>query len=589
MQTHRILRPRRSPPWTNAAVVLMLLLTGGFTARAELRLANIFNDYMVLQQENPVRVWGWAVPGGEVSVRFGDQTRSAKADDAGFWQVELAPLAATFDERELTVTSGEESVSVMHVLVGEVWLCSGQSNMVWSVTADTEWDLESESYDYPAVRYCEINPRSTTQPQEDLHRRPRWLPLKAGDKGIREVSGVAFYFAARLHRYLKVPVGIVHNAWGGTTGEAWTSRATLDSLPQLRELLAHWDRRIAGWPQERERRVAEYASKVEQARRDGNEPPRGPRLDDPAVNRNNPAGCYNAMILPIRRLAIRGVLFYQGENNAYGQWDVYRHSFPRMIDDWRAAFADQDLPFGIVSLAGLGPTAWDTEPELEMTPGGFYYAAILDIHLRTFRSKPNTGLITTFDLGDADYIHPARKMMVGQRSARWALARVYDKPVVHTGPIYREMERAGKKIKLQFDLDPLSDPKGAWWLSCPITRSGRYRGFVIAGEDRHFHPAQVRRLDKEHLLEVWSELVPEPVAVRYSWSNYPDGNVIGLKYLPAPPFRTDDWPLAQQQPYDPKARQEWDKKRAELRQAAKEQARKRKLADAKRVIERDGR
>jgi sialate O-acetylesterase len=445
--------------------------------------------------------------------------------------------------------------------------------------------MESRSADYPAIRYCSTGKFSPV-PLEDLAGRMNWVSLSADYKDLGRVSGVAYYFAVRLHRYLKVPVGIVDTAVGGTLAESWTSRKVLETLPELKGFLDDFDKSVVDWPKEKERRTAEYEARVAKAKAEGKKPPRPLRLGDgPLTNRNQPGGCYHGMIAPIGGLAIRGALFFQGENNSIGKWDIYSYSFPKLIENWRTNFEDPDLPFGIISLFGFGQSARDREPELDaLPPGLFWYAAIRDVHFRTFKSTGNTGLIVTFDVGDADNIHPHRKRTVGQRAARWALAKVYDKPVAYTGPIYREMHRDGSRLRLFFDLDPAADPNGPWYVSCPITRAGEYRGFVIAGDDRHFYPAKVRRLDKEHCLEVWSEHVPEPAAVRYGWSNYPDGNVIGLEHLPAHPFRTDDWPLLEQPPYDKEAREQWNAQLSSLREKATSLVWQRKLRQTQSLI-----
>jgi sialate O-acetylesterase len=618
--------------------LLVLLPLAGIVfglSDSTLRFANIFGDHMVLQQGKPVRIWGWASPGADVTVtitesdrevasiagedalqrphqRQGEQVErgvlikyvernspsfktvsaNASADQDGLWVVTLRPLSASFAPKYIVALAGDQRAAIVDVPVGEVWVCSGQSNMQWGLGGDTEWDVESESADYPAVRYCSLG-KWSAKPLKDLADRVNWVGLSADYDRLNRVSGVSYYFAVRLHRYLKVPIGIVHNAVGGTLAESWTSRKALEGLPQLRGFLEDFDKSVTEWPQEKRRREVEYEAKVAKAKAEGRRPPRPLRLGGgPTESRNLPGACHNGMVLPIGRLAVRGALFFQGENNSIGKWDIYRYSFPKLIDDWRSTFGDPDLPFGIISLFGFSQPQRDREPELDaLPPGLFWYAAIRDVHFRTFESTAHTGLIAAFDVGDADNIHPHRKGTVGQRAARWALAKVYGKPVAYTGPVYRAMRAEGDKIKLFFDLDPKADPNGPWYASCPITRAGEYSGFVIAGEDRHFYPAKVRRNDKEHCLEVWSEHVPKPAAVRYGWANYPDGNVIGIEHLPAHPFRTDDWPLLEQPPYEKQARRAWDQSLKELRDNAGRRVWQRKLKEVHSLLselKRDG-
>lgn len=560
-------------------LLLLTLAAAAGPARAEFTVANIFSDAMVLQRGRPVAVWGTADADDAVRVSFAGHAVTGKAAADGTWRVELPAMGASAEGRTLTAKAGDAGATFKDVLVGEVWLCSGQSNMVWSLAQDTEWELEGESADYPNVRFCEVSHRAAVTPQRHLPGDPAWFGLGRGEERLRNVSGVAYYFAVRLHRYLKVPVGVIDNAWGGTTAEAWASRPSMAKLPELKKYLAHWDARVAGWPEEKKRRLADYERRAAAAKNPKSREPRRPRLTPPTEDRNLPGGAFNALIHPLKRLTLAGALFYQGENNCFGLWETYRHSFPLMIRDWRGAFARPKLPFGIVTLTGWGPSARDTEPELELVRRNSY-ARIRDVHFRTHRELEKTGLIVTTDLGDADTIHPHRKRQIGQRAARWALAAVYGKPVYHTAPLYNSMERRGKRVVLKFDYDPRVNPDGPWWETCPITRAGEYRGFLVAGEGRHFYPAQARRLNKEGALEVWNDLVPEPVAVRYGWAHNPDGNVIGMHHIPMMPFRTDDWPLLPAPPFGQDGREEWDRQYRAAVSAAEGRLARRRAAEA---------
>ena len=523
-------------------------------AEQPLRFANIFGDGMVLQRDRPIAVWGWGE--GEVTItiaegenQLGSQTVST--DASGRWVARLDALPGSFSPKTLTIASGDERATLKQVLMGEVWICSGQSNMQWGMRGDTMWALESKSANYPGIRHCALQ-QWTPEPLRDLSKRATWTPLAAGARTLPRVSAVGYYFAVRLHRYLKVPVGMIQNASGGTRAETWTARASLEALPEARDYLGHFARRgDAG------------------------------RFAD----RNQPSGCYNAMIAPLAGLSVRGAIFYQGENNSVGSWNLYRASFPAMIADWRQAFGQPDLPFGIISLAGFGKAQRDRNIEEEMVPPGrFWFAAIRDVHARTHRHVPHTGLIVTSDLGDSTNIHPQRKREVGERAARWALAQVYGARVPHTGPTYRSMKIVGERIRISFDVDPTVAKNAPWFQTCPITRAGAYRGFVIAGEDRRFYPASVRRLDRARQLEVWSEFVKQPVAVRYAWAEFPDANVIGVDYLPMPGFRTDDWPLPPDAPADPSKRAAWNERIKKLRGRALAQARDRKLAELESAV-----
>lgn len=568
-----------------------------------LRFARVFGDGMVLQREKPVAVFGFAKPDAEVEVVLGREGRLDRkdvvrargaADDSGRWRVTLPPLEASAEPRVLVVRAGTAQARLADVLVGEVWLCSGQSNMRWPVRADTEWSLEKRSADTPDVRYAALG-RWARAPLRDLPERVTWRRLAAGGERLDETSAVSYWFAVRLHRYLGVPVGIVHNAIGGSLAESWTSRATLEGIAECRPFLEDFARRAAQWPAERARRLAAWKKAAADARREGRSPPRRPRLTDPRDDRNRPSACYDGLIAPIAGLTVRGVLFFQGENNAIGRWNAYRACLPALIGDWRSAFEDSILPFGIVSLQGFGPHGLEQDAEaVDLPPGTFWYAAIRDAQLRTYLATPRTGLIVTFDAGDTADIHPRRKRAVGVRAARWALAEVYAAPVVHRGPLYRESKVVGRRMLLRFEPDPLArrvagakPGRPVWWLDYPITRTGKeYRGFVIAGKDRVFRPAHVRRAPEPGWLEVWSDLVPAPVAVRYGWAGYPAGNAIGHEWLPVAPFRTDDWPLAPDAPFDPAQRRAWNERLAEMRRLASRRAELRRLREARDRLQR---
>ncbi len=582
------------------ALWLALLLATSLTAQQELRFANVFNHHAVLQRDKPLRIWGWGKPGEQVDVLLADRAPVAvesffgkgsassswggqtQADEDGLWVIEFPAHPASEKPLRLTATSAGESVTFEDILVGEVWLNSGQSNMVWAVKADAEWGMEKESIDAPLVRYTEFGAWNK-RVQKDLPGRVKWQKFVSHDKDLERVSGVSYYFALRLHRYLGVPVGIVNNAVGGSLAETWTSRPALESMPELSGFLGDYDRRLAGWEEEKQRRLAEWEARTKKAEAKGRKPPRKPRLNAPDTDRNQPAGCYNGLIAPISRLSIRGMLFLQGENNSIGKWGIYAHSFPKMIEDWRTALGDQALPFGIITLQGFGPYSGDMPAEMTMLPPGlFWYAAIRDVHLRTHQSTPHTGFINVADVGDTANIHPGLKRTVGQRAARWALAEVYGKPVIHRGPEYREMKLAGKRIRLRFEIDPVAETvikrkkpdEIVWWLDYPISRVGKeYRGFVIAGEDRVFRPAQAKRLGRDKgWLEVWSDLVPQPVAVRYAWAGYPDANAVGHDFMPVPPFRTDSWPLYPDTPFDKAGSKAWKTELEAKRKQAKKLA-----------------
>ncbi len=504
-----------------AAIILLTIVASGSFSRslyAELRFANVFSSNMVLQQEKPLRVWGWADAGATVEVTFGADRATAIAGQDGAWSVDLAPRKASFEPIKLAAKAGEQTVRYENILMGEVWVCGGQSNM--APGGHHNADLEFPCADNPGVRYTAVDSAATHEPAEDLKARDGWKPLVHGVMEQRRIAPVAYYFGVRLHRFLKVPVGVINTAVGGTTAEVWASPKSLRAMPQLEDVNRALGKDLGAF--------------------------------------------YNGTIVPLSRLSVRGFLFYQGENNTFDAFETYAYSFPSIAVDWRAAFGDDDLPFGIITLAGNKAMNYEPNPEAEMTHR-HSYTHIRDVHFRTFRSTPNTGLIAIHDLGEDD-MHPGCKRDMGERSARWALATAYgfgqkgprDGGVYHTAPIYREMTIDGDKMLLYFDYDPTIDDEraGKWYKRLPLPRRARqYRGFIIAGKDRQFFPAQakVRAVkDDAHIrrecLEVWSEDVAEPVAVRYAWENQPNANAYGLHGLPVAPFRTDKWPFIRAEP-----------------------------------------
>lgn len=626
------LRPERI-----IGAVCVLALLGCAVAGEEepsLRFARVFGDHMVLQQGKPLRVWGWARPAAQVAVsitedakvakpfleevkqpaeepkhevrmgyvevnalRFRPQQRTTKADGEGAWEVAFDPVAASFTPKFIVARSGDEGAAIGDVVVGEVWVCTGQSNMVMG-----NWcakDIEAPGADFPGIRYFRVD-ASYYKPLEDLEGRPRWV-VCSPEAAVR-FSAVPCIFARFMHLYLKVPVGVINNARGGTLAMTWCSRGELEAIDfkPVQDILRAYDAETTKWEkaEERERIMKEWETRcgeararwekeAAKARKEGREPrrlrlPRRP--GDPRRGWSPPAGMFNAVVWPIRRLAVRGVLYYQGENNQFGRWTQYEYTFPRVIASWRKAFGEPELPFGIITLPGWGN--YEEEPEVACVADG--YAIIRDIHTRTHERTPNTGLITTYDVGNS-YIHPAWKRPVGERAARWALVKVYGKTDLrYRGPKLREVKKEGNKLLLYFSPDPLierSRKEGKelpWWAAVPVTRQGSadYRGFVIAGSDRRWYPAKARLNKGKQCLDVWSPLVEDPVAVRYGWAQWPRGNLCGNHNLPVPTFRTDDWPIPEMFGHEPELRKRCEERIRELRKAAELQALDRKLREA---------
>ncbi|NQU25485.1 MAG: sialate O-acetylesterase [Candidatus Nealsonbacteria bacterium] len=536
-----------------ATAVLALALAS--EATSEVTLPNIFGDRMVLQCEKPVRIWGFAEPGEKVTVRFGDQTKAATTDADGNWSVQLESMPPSFEGRELVATGKSGNVTLSDVLVGEVWLCGGQSNMEWTLRSTRDADVEIASADYPAMRYIRLPHVARPEPQRDFpvespeHAEGNWRNCTSAT--VENCTGVGYYFARRLHRRLKVPVGLIDTSWGGTMAQHWVSKETMRPFAEMKPYFDTFETAMKAWndggreegaKQRYEADLKTWQQQADKPRAEGEREPRRPNRDaytSPATKRQ-PAGMYNGMIVPLDRMTIRGVLFYQGENNSFGvSWKPFPETFPAVIADWRKAFGDELLPFGIIQIAG-----WSNRRS--MTYDMNHHTNIVrEVQFNTWRRTENTGLIVTFDTNSNGSIHPARKLPVGGRSARWALAEVYgvkqsgsDKPLEWRGPVYQSMEIRDGKVIVTFEEGTSRGLR---------LDEDDERGFYIAGGDQEFHHARVRVDGGTNSVVVWHDDVPEPVAVRYGWSNLPTGGLMNGRELPAYPFRTDRWPLVPHQ------------------------------------------
>ena len=484
--------------------------------QADVRLPQILSDHMVLQRDAPIRVWGWADAGERVTVLFAGQRVVTEADQEGDWQTFLHPMTAG-GPYEMTV-AGRNRIVLRDVLVGEVWIGSGQSNMVWPVSRSDNPEKEIDSADYPRLRLFKVERKVADEPLQDVD--GSWRAAKP--ESVADFSGVGYFFGRELHREMGVPFGIVQTAWGGTPAQAWTSDDALKADPSLQPVYDIWDEVLADFPaaQEKyERALQDWEQAAAQAKAVGQEAPRRPRAPRGPGHPHSPSGLYNAMIAPLTPFAMRGAIWYQGENNASrSQGYLYRELFPAMIEDWRRAWGQGPFPFLFVQLANFRRVPEKHEwPELRE-------AQKMTLGLR------NTGMAVTIDIGNSEDIHPANKQDVGRRLALAARSVAYGREVVHSGPSYRQLTREGSNIRLWFD----SVGGGL-----RAADGGNLNGFVIAGPDREFHQAGAH-IDGDTVV-VWSPKVKTPVAVRYGWHADPQAALFNRSGLPASPFRTDEW------------------------------------------------
>ena len=405
-------------------------------------------------------------------------------------------------------------------MVGEVWVCSGQSNMQMSVRSSANAEQESAEADYPNIRLFTVERKVAEQPQSDCA--GSWT--LCSPETVPGFSAAAYYFGRELHKELDVPIGLIHTSWGGTPAEAWTKREALEKVADAAPILERYDDAVAGYPQamkEHEQKVIEWKKAVEKARAEKKKIPRGPRAPFGPGHPHSPAGLYNAMIAPLIRYGISGAIWYQGESNVSRAYQ-YRKLFPAMIKNWRNDWGLGDFRFLFVQLANF----MAVKPE----PAESAWAELREAQLMTL-ALPKTGMAVIIDIGEANNIHPKNKQDVGKRLALWALSRSYGKKLVYSGPIYKSMKVEGNNIILDFE-----------HVGGGLVAAGDepLKGFAIAGTDREFVWADAK-IDGDTVVVSGNE-DSAPVAVRYAWADNPVCNLYNEEGLPASPFRTDDWP-----------------------------------------------
>jgi len=498
----------------------VLLLVSAGAALADIKLPAVISDNMVLQGNKKVSIWGWAEPGEEVmvSVSWHRMKWAVTAGKNGKWMFKMnSPKMG--GPYEMTI-SGKNTITLKNIMVGEVWVCSGQSNMQMSVKSSANAEQEIAAADYPNIRLFTVERKVAEQPQSDCV--GSWT--LCSPQTVPGFSAVAYYFGRELHEELDVPIGLIHTSWGGTPAEAWTRREVLEKEADASPILERYDDAVAKYPQakkEYEQKLIEWKKAVEKAKAEGERTPRRPGAPLGPGHHHSPAGLYNAMIAPLIPYGIQGAIWYQGESNASRAYQ-YRKLFGRMIQNWRKDWGQGKFPFLFVQLANFRAV----NPQ----PSESDWAELREAQLMTL-ALPNSGMAVIIDIGEADDIHPKNKQDVGKRLALWALAKSYGKELVYSGPIYKSMKIEGEKIILHFA------QVGGGLVAGP---DEPLKGFAIAGADRKFVWADAK-IDGDSVV-VSSDEVSTPVAVRYAWADNPVCNLYNEEGLPASPFRTDDWP-----------------------------------------------
>jgi len=526
-------------------LLIAALLLGVAETRADVTLAPLFTDRAVLQRDKIVPIWGRADAGEKVTVTFAGQRKEATPAPDGRWLVQFDPLVASTQGTDLTV-AGKNTLTLRDVVVGEVWLCSGQSNMEWPVSRAADAAREIAAASFPLIRHVRIEHVVTESPAESV---PTSGWLAATPETVGGFTAVGYFFARDLWQKLGVPIGIVHSSWGGTPVESWLSPAAHASDPAFAVVSERWQKTVADFPPAKaayETRLVEWQrgdaaakiapapkvpaapSKAKSKAKGKAEPmsayaewlranprPRAPRgPGDPWT----PSGLFNGMINPLLPYALRGTLWYQGESNAERAAE-YHALFTAMITAWRAHFGQGDFPFFWVSLANY---------DVPSDPTKRSYAFLREAQTKAL-ALPNTGQTLAIDIGDPKDIHPVNKQEVGRRLALLARNRVYSMTGDDTGPTLAGATREGATLRLRF-----THASGGL-----VAHEKPVQSLEIAGADRVFHAADAR-IDRDTLI-VSSPKVREPVAVRYAWTNAPEANLYNGAGLPAVPFRTDAW------------------------------------------------
>lgn len=503
-------------------IIALFILT--ISLHAEVKLPALVGSNMVLQQKEDVVFWGWANAGEKVTVQpsWIKKGLEVTTPTNGEWKLRIkTPKAGGPYEIDI---KGENTIKLTNVLVGDVWICSGQSNMHLPVgrtekswkTGVVNWKEEVQNANYPEIRLFTVDRLTSDTLLNDV--KGEWQ--QSSSEAMYEFSGVAYFFGRELYLTQHIPIGLINCSWGGTPAEAWVKKSVLEADVDFVPLLKNYEDLCTNYPEniakfkvdnQRWKEAADSLKKL------GEKPTKSaPRRPIGAGSHKAPNLIYNAMVNPMLNTKIKGVIWYQGENNARLAYQ-YRKLFPALIENWRDDFDSGDFPFYFVQIA----------PHRSQNP------EIRESQLLTLKSVKNTGMAVTTDVGDTMNIHPLNKQVVGQRLALWARANTYnEKGLVYSGPLYREMEIKGDKIYLSFDHIG----------SGLLCKGDALTNFTICGSNKEFVSATaVIEGDK---IVVSAETIKNPISVRFGWNYTPFHNLYNAEGLPASPFRTDDWPGA---------------------------------------------
>ncbi len=519
---------------TPRLLALALTFVCAAAARAELKLPAIISDHMVLQQKQANPVWGWDTPGTKVTVAFAGQTKTTEAGADGKWAVKLDAVPANAQPQTLVI-EGSTKREIQDVLVGEVWMCSGQSNMGFTLREDWNGDLEALASKLPNLRLIKVPQVGTQELKTDF--KGAW---KASAKdSAANFSAVGLLFGRYLHEILEVPVGLIDNAWGGSAAEAWVRRDALEGDPRFALLMENAAKKEAELQSQKAKddyaaALEKHKVALENAKAEGKPAPRSPQSPESWLTGNHrPGNIFNGIVHPTLGYGLKGVIWYQGESNA-SRASEYLDLFPFMIAQWRKEWAQGDFPFYWVQLADFNP-----EPK---QPGDSTWAELREAQTKAMQ-LPNTGQAVIVDLGEGRDIHPRNKHDVAARLVRWALVKDYGFTLPHRSPEFKSLQVEGAKATVT--LDCFGSSLRPFDVEAAV-------GFALCGEDKVWHAAKGKILGKDQV-EVTSDAVPAPVAVRYAWADNPVCNLFSNDGLPVTPFRTDTFDMITKPKSAPKA------------------------------------
>lgn len=535
-----------------------------------LSLSNAFQSNMVLQRDKPVRIWGWAAPGEKVTIFFRGESLLTVADQKGAWAATLMAKPASRDPQNLVAKGKDKTITLENILVGDVWVLGGQSNMEFALAKVDDGAIEIASANYPEIRLLTVPQGKgfeAVKSFEGLYEYSSWSSrhFRKGywevctPETVKEFSAIGYVFGRRVHKASEVPIGLIDASRGGTTVETWTPEDVMKQIKgeETQAKLAEWNEKIAAYDAKAdlEGRVKNFERKKEKAEKDGKPLPAGSKPPSdlrpgPKADHNRPGYCYAGMISPMEGLSVKGAVFHQGYNNCFAGSAgarMYYQVFGKMITSWRAAFNDPELPFCIISLCSAG------EPQTEenfLKPMNDAGPGIREAQYQTFldfqkAGDKTSGFASSYDFRKSWY-HPQIKVPVGERAAKWAMATQYGvlSDEFWLPPSIEKMEAVDGALQLKMSTN----------VTTKDDSDGRMIGFAIAGEDRRFYPAEVnyatdgvdnRNRPKQirNTLVLSSPHVTKPIHYRYAWARNPMANIVSSRQIPIATQRSDDWAL----------------------------------------------